>query len=254
MILQVTEALFTNDVCFLDNSSWQKALFSTIDQDSKFPDRSEPVIAMWAITAYAPSLFKQATEAILGGSSGAEKVSRIANSLRILLDRYVQWREKWEAKLLRGNDILQQYSSSNTAITSATTLSSPGTLSPAEATASKAGPTIFPQYLAFYALTLRFLFALQPYSGTALHVEFNAVTTSLQVLEFDARDSVTDLCRSSSVSIARSIRDTSAEWTAMATQREVDPPIEEERERREETTIDPDMFRRWMALWSRAVG
>ncbi len=214
---QTVEAIFFNRDCFLSSPAWQRALKATIVHD-KAPDRSAPVVSIWAITACAPRLFKKVTEAVLHRHPPYQNI-KLADELCDLLDRYSNWRDKWEQSLV-GDDF------------------------PAvdDATLATAGPTIYPQYLAFWALTNRFLLAIQPHRAPV--AETNAINAALRIIEFDQLrtvDSVTDLCRSFSVSIARSIKLTTMEWTM------------QQYASHESQTIDPAMFVRWNKLLGRAT-
>jgi hypothetical protein len=113
---------------------------------------------MWAITACAPGLYKRATEAVLQNHVSVQD-TEIVNELSALLERYVKWRENWEEGLLR--DDFPNVD---------------------DATLAKAGPTIYPQYLAFWALTNRFLLAVQPHR--APEAENNAINAALRIVEF----------------------------------------------------------------------
>jgi hypothetical protein len=189
-----------------------------IKYDSKIPDRSEPVVTMWAIATCAPELFKRATEAILHHHP-PRRIAKLAGELSALLDRYTLWREKWEESLV-GDDF---------PFLNATTLTT-------------AGPTIYPQFLAFWALTNRFLLAIQPHRAPV--AETNALDAASRILEFDRlrqTDSVTDLCRTFSVSIGRSIKQTTTEWT------------KQQFLSRESQTIDPAVFLHWNTLLGRSI-
>ncbi|ETI27203.1 hypothetical protein G647_09886 [Cladophialophora carrionii CBS 160.54] len=214
------EATFFNRDCFLSNPAWQKALQTTITYDSKIPDRSEPVVTMWATAACAPELFKRATEAILDHHP-PDRIAELADELSALLDRYTSWREKWEASLVR-DDFPVPHDPTTTLAT--------------------AGPTIYPQFLAFWALTNRFLLAIQPHK--APFAETNAMDAALRILEFDRlrqTDSVIDRCRTFSVSIGRSIAQTTTEWTM------------QQNISHEWGTIEPAVFLRWNTLLGRTT-
>ena len=215
---QTVEATFSNRDCFLSSPAWQKALASTIIYDGRAPDRSEAVVTMWAITACAPALFRRATEAVLHHHL-PDRRTKLAEELCALLDRYSKWREKWEESLL-----------------------SAGLASVNDAVLARAAPTIYPQYLAFSALTNRFLVAIQPHRAPV--AETNAINAALRLIEFDRLrriDSVTDLCRSFSVSIGHSIKQTTMEWTM------------QQYVARETQTVEPAVFLRWNTILGRTV-
>ncbi|KAJ9605790.1 hypothetical protein H2200_009639 [Cladophialophora chaetospira] len=212
------EAIFNNRDCFLSSRAWQKAIETTMSHNSKILDRSEPVVTMWAITACAPGLFRRVTEAVLHHHL-PEQNEKLADELCALLDRYATWRDKWEQTLV-GEDfpIIN------------------------DATLATAGPTIYPQYLAFWALTHRFLLAIQPHRAPV--AETNSINAALRIIEFDQlreTDSVTDLCRTFALSIGRSIKQTTMEWTM---QQYVSHDFQ---------TIEPAVFLRWNSLLGRAI-
>ena len=180
---------------------------------------------MWAITACAPGLYKRSTEAVLHLYS-PEQISELADELSVLLDRYRKWREKWEQSLLLGSH--SPNSDDGYAID--------------DLTLATAGPTIYPQYLAFFALTNRFLLAIQPHR--APEAEINAINAALRIIEFDElrqADSVTDLCRTLSVSIAHSIKATTMEWTM------------QQYVTRTGLTVEPAVFLRWNSMLDRTI-
>ena len=181
-------------------------------------DRSEAVTTMWMITACAPGLFRRATKVILQHQT-TEESDEIADDLHKMLEKYSAWRRKWEANLLSDDFPVAD-----------------------DASLAKAGPTIYPQYLAYWALANRFLLAVQPYR--AREAEINAINAALRIIEFNEvreTDSVVDLCRTLSVSIAYSIKKTTLEWTM------------QQYNSRESDTIDPAVFLRWNTLLGRTV-
>jgi hypothetical protein len=199
----------------------------TIVRDSAPTDRSAPVISMWAISAAAPTLFRQATDILLERGCEVGRAS-VEEGLSALLRRYQQWRIDWETMLLRGTSLLEDNVDTDD-----------GGI---DASLTKFGPTIYPHYLAYYALANRFLLALQPHNASAL--ENAAVNAALRVIEFDKLrelDSVTDMCRAFSVSIAHSIQATTMDWTM------------QQYRGRPNRTIDPDTFVRWNGLLGRSL-
>ncbi|EXJ61641.1 hypothetical protein A1O7_02070 [Cladophialophora yegresii CBS 114405] len=212
------EATFFNRDCFLSSPAWQKALHTTITHDSKIPDRSEPVVTMWATAACAPEFFKRATKAIRDHHQ-PDQIAELSDDLSALLDRWCKWREKWEGSLV-GDDFPTLH----------------------DTTLATAGPTIYSQFLAFWALTNRFLLAIQPHRASV--AETNAVDAARRILEFDRlrqADSVIDRCRTFSVSIARSIEQTTTEWTI------------QQNVSHEWRTIQPAVFLRWNTLLGRTI-
>lgn len=172
---------------------------------------------MWMITACAPELFKRATEAVLQHQPAA-KTAQIADDLCNLLDKYSKWRERWEKSLL---------CEAFPAIS--------------DISLARAGPTIYPQFLAFWAMANRFLMAVEPHRAPV--AENNAINAALRIIEFDElreTDAVIDLCRTFSASIARSIKATTMDWTM---QQYVARP----------QTMEPAVFLRWNVLLDRAV-
>ncbi|EXJ66609.1 uncharacterized protein A1O5_10280 [Cladophialophora psammophila CBS 110553] len=221
--IMTVEATFINQDCFLSSPAWQQALRSTITQNGLLPDRSESVLTMWMMTTRAPELYRRSTEAILH-CHPPEQTLRVAAELCALIEEYSKWREKWEAILVGSGDSGHDGSCTD------------------EAALTGAGPTIYPIFLAFWALTNRFLVAIQP--SRASVAEANAINAALRIIEFDRlreTDSVTDLCRTFSASIARSIKLTNLEWSV------------QQRVSRTSQTIEPRIFLRWCTLLGRAT-
>ncbi|KIW30844.1 uncharacterized protein PV07_02537 [Cladophialophora immunda] len=219
--IMTVEATFLNQDCFLSSPAWQRTLRSTITYDSVLLDRSEPVLTMWMMTTRAPGLFRRSTEAVLQ-SHPPEQNARIADELSALIEEYSKWREKWEAILI-GSGNLGNDGNHN-----------------GEVALTGPVPTIYPIFLAFWALTNRFLVAVQPQRAPV--AEANAINAALRIIELDRlqeTDSVTDLCRTFSASIARAIKLTTLEWSL------------QQGVRRTSETIEPRIFLRWCALLRR---
>ncbi|KIW88377.1 uncharacterized protein Z519_10946 [Cladophialophora bantiana CBS 173.52] len=221
--IMTVEATFINQDCFLSSPTWQQALQSTITHNCLLLDRSEPVLTMWMMTTRAPELYRRCTDAILQ-CHPPEQNARIAAELCALIKEYSEWREKWEEILVGSGN--SGHDSSYTD----------------EAALAGAGPTIYPIFLAFWALTNRFLVAIQP--SRAPGAETNAINAALHIIEFDRlreTDSVIDLCRTFPASIARSIKLTTSEWSM------------QEHVSRTSQTIEPRIFLYWCTLLGRAT-
>ncbi|OAL18002.1 hypothetical protein AYO22_11158 [Fonsecaea multimorphosa] len=224
-VRQAVEATFLNQDCFLSSPAWQRALRSTITYDSLLPDRSEPALTMWMMTTRAPGLFRRSTEAVLQQCHPLEQITRIADELSALIEEYSKWRDEWEVTLIgRRNSGLD------------------GNHHTEEVASTRPIPTVYAIFMAFWALTNRFLVAIEPQRAPL--AEMNAVNAALSINEFDRlqeTDSVTDLCRTFSASIARSIKLTTLEWTTY------------QGIRRSSQTIEPRIFLRWCAMMGRVT-
>ncbi|OAG38114.1 hypothetical protein AYO21_07704 [Fonsecaea monophora] len=224
--IMTVETTFLNQDCFLSSPAWQRALRSTITRDSLLSDRAEPVLTMWMLTTRAPGLFRRTTAAVLEGHL-PEQTTSIADELSTLIEEYSKWREKWEVILLGGDNSSHDESGDHAD----------------EVPVARPVPTIFAIFLAFSALANRFLVAVQPCRAPL--AETNAMNAAQRILEFDRlqeTDSVTDLCRTFSASIARSIELTNLEWSM------------QQSARRAGKTIEPRIFLSWCALLGRVTG
>ncbi|OAP64151.1 hypothetical protein AYL99_00123 [Fonsecaea erecta] len=222
--IMTVEATFLNQDCFLSSPAWQRALASTITYGTLLSDRAELVLTMWMMTTRAPGLFRRSTEAVLRRSHTPEQIASIADELSALIEGYSNWRGKWEAILLNGGKPVPDGTRAD------------------EVPLARTIPTIYHIFLAFWALTNRFLVAIQP--AQASGAETNALNAALRIIELDQRqetDSVTDLCRTFSAGIARSIKLTTLEW---ATHQVVCHTSE---------TIEPRLFLHWCSLLGRAT-
>ncbi|OAL30887.1 hypothetical protein AYO20_08580 [Fonsecaea nubica] len=224
--IMTVETTFLNQDCFLSSPAWQRALRSTITRDGLLSDRAEPVLTMWMLTTRAPGLFRRTTAAVLEGHL-PEQTTSIADELSALIEEYSKWREKWEVILLGGGNSSYDDGGDHAD----------------EVPVARPVPTIFAIFLAFSALANRFLEAVQPCQAPL--AETNAMTAAQRILEFDRlqeTDSVTDLCRTFSASIARSIELTTLEWSMQQSVRRVGQ------------TIEPRIFLSWCALLGRVTG
>lgn len=214
---QILEATFIDVDCFLSTPEWQSALESTIIPDVPIHDRSEAVVSLWKITAFAPGLFKKITNAVM--HQNLVEKDAIVSELHSLLDDYTDWSVKWDW-VLEDEDHSQKTTS--------------GLARETYLRRSK----LLTRYLVYLAMVNRFLIAIDPRSAS--YAESGAVTAAkwiVQIAEPQTADSVPGVGMKLALLLGRSILLTTAQWS--------EPDLLE--------TIQPEIFKAWCDMIGRAT-
>ncbi|KAF2469835.1 uncharacterized protein BDR25DRAFT_343509 [Lindgomyces ingoldianus] len=222
--LMILEACFANVAIFFDKLEWQNALQSTVIPGSYLGDRSETVVSFWMVSACAPGLFKRATEVIM--TQQHDQREEIISKLRDLLSNYSRWYTKWNHELRISEAPEEQTAFLN----NPTLLQRIGTLT---------------RFLAYLALTNRFLFAMRPDPASGAEEEATrAAARVIQLAELLGADSVPKLRMKIALRIAHSIQETAQDWS--------NPELQYSQGFFE--TVEPSLFVAWCSLLGRATG
>lgn len=209
---------------FLDKPGWQNALQSTIVAGPSLVDRSEAVVTFWMMTSRAPGLFQRATNIVMNKIYYERHT--VVCKFHELLQEYSNWEARWapEMRIVVFLEIQKGI------------LNDP---------ASTRQMEVLVMYLAYLALVNRFLSALQPH--TALVTEQAAMAVVCRILRFSAfaqLNAVLTLRVRFAVNVARSVQNTTSQWTESASNQSSDVS----------GIIEPDIFAAWCSTLGRATG
>ena len=220
---QYTEALLNDDVCFLEQESWQNVFRSVASETDALSDSSEIVVLLWTIVCRIPGLFKEVQNAVCNptgidmGIIGS-LFARVRETSTLLL----QWRREFDAL-------------------------SPSHISSEPSRDSKYYET-FGVYLVNLMVINRLLVSLNPRAG--LELEEKAQDLAHQILQLELTASATNPRASMFMAFklvaAQACLDTNDEWHQAITLSVEDPTY---------TTllISSQVFERWVKLKGRRI-
>jgi hypothetical protein len=92
----MTESLFNNERCFLEQDAWHAVFRSAIVEDVLISDRSEIVIELMILKSNIPGLFHDVTNIIYSPDPDAACINTIIHRLNMLREDLSKWNTSYE--------------------------------------------------------------------------------------------------------------------------------------------------------------